>query len=119
MPLPPRKKKPDFALLMGEPEPKPLEQDALEDAEPDEDDDDFADMEEEEDLSTLDDSAELGDDMAGPGLDPEQAALAETLGFSDPEQQQALVDLIKLVTSADPMATESSSELPPLPESTY
>jgi hypothetical protein len=116
MPLPPRKKKPDFALLMGEPEDKPL--DPLDDAEPDEDDDDFADMEEEEDLSTMDPLDDMADDGA-PGLDPEQAALAETLGFSDPEQQQALVDLIKLVTSADPMATESSSELPPLPESTY
>ncbi len=114
MPLPPRKKKPDFALLMGEPEEKPG--DPLDETEPDDDGDDFADMEEEEDLSSMDPL----DDMAGSEsmLDPEQAALAETLGFSDPEQQQALVDLIKLVTTADPLAAESS-DLPPLPESTY
>ena len=113
MPLPPKKKKADFALLLGEPEEKP--EDALDDAEPDEDMDDLA-LEDELDDEPTD---PLLDDMGGeaPSLDPEQAALCETLGFSDPEQQQALVDLIKLVNSPDPMATES--DMPPLPESPY
>ena len=116
MPLPPRKKKPaDFALLLGEPYKKP----GLDDPDSEEFDDEAAMMDDEDELEDDDPLAamdELGEEV--PSLDPEQAALAETLGFTDPEQQQALVDLIKLVTSADPMATESS-DMPPLPESTY
>ncbi len=112
MPLPPKKKKADFALLLGEPEKEPLEEDpeAVEDDLGD--DADFA----EDDLPEEDPLAGMGEETSS--LDPEQAALCETLGFSDPEQQQALVDLIKLVTSPDPMATEST-DLPPLPESPY
>lgn len=41
-------------------------------------------------------------DMGMGGLDPEQAQLAETLGFTEPEQQQALIDLIKLVAAPAP-----------------
>lgn len=114
MPFPPRKKKPDAALLI---EAEPME-DELSGEMPDEEEDDL--MPEEED--PLDPLAAEGEDPFGDeiaSIDPEQAALAETLGFTEPDQQQALIDLIKLVTSADPMATESSSTLPPLPESTY
>ena len=49
--------------------------------------------------------AAAGDDMGGDlgmGLDPEQAQLAETLGFTEPEQQQALISLIKLVAAPAP-----------------
>lgn len=114
MPIPPRKKKPaDFALLLGEPEQEPEDSlDDLDAEEPDEDED-YA-LEDEGADPLLDD---MGEEVSA--LDPEQAALCETLGFSDPEQQQALVDLIKLVNSADPLATESSDSLPPLPESPY
>jgi hypothetical protein len=117
---PPKKKKGDFALLLAEPKEKP--RDPSDDAEPDEDGDDFAEMDEggeEDPLAALDDNDEVeGDDSSG--IDPEQAALCETLGFTDPEQQQALIDLVKLVTSpADPMSSDSGSAPPPLPESTY
>lgn len=120
----PKKKKPDLAILVGEEEPEP-EGDMAE--MPDEDDlgdedGDFGDMPEEDPLEGP--LAAEGDDPFGDmasDIDPEQAALAETLGFTEPDQQQALIDLIKLVTSAAPdsMGTESSSALPPLPESTY
>lgn len=118
---PPKKKKGDFALLLAEPKEKP--RDPSDDAEPDEDGDDFAEMDdeggEEDPLAALDDNDEVeGDDSSG--IDPEQAALCETLGFTDPEQQQALIDLVKLVTSpADPLSSDSGSAPPPLPESTY
>lgn len=111
MPIPPRKKKPDLALLMEEPEPS----DPALDEEPDDDEDDALldeDMPEEDPLAALDEGGDEAFDIP-----PDQAALAETLGFTEPDQQQALIDLIKLVTSPDPMATESS--MPPLPESTY
>jgi hypothetical protein len=60
---------------------------------------------------------DLGDEVSE--IDPEQAALCERLGFTDPDQQQALIDLVRLVNTPDPMATESSNSLPSLPESTY
>jgi len=112
MAFPPKKKKGDFALLMAEPEkkPDPLDPDA-------DDDEDFGDMPDDPDAADDADSDPMGDDAS---IDPEQAALAERLGFRDPDQQQALIDLIKLVTSQDPMAsTDSGSSLRPLPESTY
>lgn len=116
MPFPPKKKpKGDFALLLGEPKEKP--RDPLDDTEPDEDGDDFGDLPDDPDSeeTQLDD---MGSEVSE--IDPEQDALCETLGFSDPEQQQALIDLVKLVTSsADPMGSDSGSSLPPLPESTY
>jgi hypothetical protein len=118
MPFPPKKKpKGDFALLLGEPKEKP--EDMMDDAEPDEDSDDFGDLPDDPDEESLDDpmADAMGDE---PSIDPEQAALCETLGFTDPEQQQALIDLVKLVASpADPLSSDSGSALPPLPESTY
>jgi len=119
MPIPPKKKKDGFALLLGEPEePEDVDPDAVDDLD---DDEELLD----EDLPTDDamslegdsDLDDFGDESSS--IDPEQARLCETLGFTDPEQQQALIDLVKLVNSpADPMATESEP-LPPLPESTY
>lgn len=116
MAFPPKKKKGDFALLMAEPKkPTPGQ-------EPDESEfDDASDLGDEED-PLMDDggSDDPMGDATDPGIDPEQAALAQTLGFTDPDQQQALIDLIKLVTSQDPMtSSDSGSTLPPLPESTY
>lgn len=116
----PRKKKDGFALLLGEPEEKPG--DPLDDEEPDDDLDDLSDEDlPEDDAMSLEGDAGM-DDMMGveSSIDPEQAALCETLGFTDPKQQQALIDLVKLVNSpTDPMAAESTSPLPPLPESSY
>lgn len=114
MPLPKPKKKPDAALLIAEPvEERPDEEMAEEGFD---EEDDFGNMPEEDPLA-----AEGEDPFAAEAsIDPEQAALAETLGFTEPDQQQALIDLIKLVTSQDSMSsTESGSALPPLPESTY
>ena len=119
MPLPPRKKKADFALLLGGPEKKPGLDQPLDDPDSEEFDQDAAEMDDEPDDPDLDEDDPLGMGGEDSGIDPQQAALAETLGFTDPEQQQALVDLIKLVTSADPMATDQDSSLPPLPESPY
>ena len=84
----------DFALLL-EPEAE-AEEEAPESFEEDEyaDEDDAALFEEEPMMAE--------GDMMGPGLDPEQAQLAETLGFTEPEQQQALIDLIKLVAAPAP-----------------
>ena len=113
---PPKKKKPDMALLLAE-EPEKDPTDAMEGEDPEEDLDAL--MPEEEEPMAAEGEAPFADEAMS-DIDPEQAALAETLGFTEPDQQQALIDLIKLVTSAaDPMATESSSTLPPLPESNY
>lgn len=118
----PRKKKDGFALLLGEPEKpeetEPEEVDDFDDELLDEDlpEDDALALEGDSGLDPLDEGME---DEAS-SIDPEQAALCETLGFTDPEQQQALIDLVKLVTSpTDPMASDSASALPPLPESSY
>ncbi len=95
MALPMKKKRPgedDFALLL-EPEP---EEEAPEDLE----DDEYAD---EGDAALFEEDPMAAEgDMMSPGLDPEQAQLAETLGFTEPEQQQALIDLIKLVAAPAP-----------------
>jgi hypothetical protein len=114
MAAPPRKKKADLALLM---EAEPEETDPLED-----------DFEEDEDLlgeelPDDDEEADPLDPLADPlaaesTIDPEQADLCVTLGFTDPEQQQALIDLIGLV-NAPKTDMGMESELPPLPESTY
>jgi len=117
MPFPPPKKKPkgDLALLIPEEEPTdemPEEEGDLDDLEDD------GDLPEEEPLAAEGDDPFA--DEAAPSIDPEQAALCETLGFTEPEQQQALIDLVKLINSADSMgSTESESALPPLPESAY
>jgi hypothetical protein len=123
MALPGKKKKPDVGieLLLGA-EPEEGEEPAEDGEEMDlaefAEDDEFAD--EETDTDPLAAMAEGEEDM--PTVDPEHAALAEKLGFTDPEQQQALVDLIQLVLSSDtespPMGKESGA-LPPLPESAY
>jgi len=120
MALPGKKKKPDVGieLLLGA-EPEEGEE-MLEDEEDDASlplsEDEFEDTE----TDPLAAMAEGEEDM--PTVDPEHAALAEKLGFTDPEQQQALVDLIQLVLSSDtespPMGKESGA-LPPLPESAY
>jgi len=114
---PPRKKpKADIALLLGEPEEKPG--DPALDEEPDDDLDDIdADMPDDElDEDPLD---PLADPLAAEStIDPEATDLCVTLGFTDPEQQQALLDLIDLRNAPKTdMGTESA--LPPLPESTY
>lgn len=111
---PAKKKKADLALLL---EAEPEETDPLEE------EDEFADDELDAEMAPLDDEEDLMDPLADPlaaesTIDPEQADLAMTLGFTDPEQQQALIDLIKLVTAA-PTDMGMESELPPLPESTY
>lgn len=122
MALPGKKKKPDVGieLLLGaEPEEgeESLEDEEMDLAEDDLGGDEFAD--EETDTDPL---AAMGEEETTPTVDPEHAALAEKLGFTDPEQQQALVDLIQLVLSSDtespPMGKESGA-LPPLPESAY
>lgn len=116
MAFPPPKKKPagppaedDFALLMG-----------------DEGGDDAA-LEEEDDFG----EDPMGEDVGGmgedpldaSGVDPEVAGLAERLGFSEPDQQQALVDLIKLVMGSSAPEEQESFEDPmapmPAPESPY
>lgn len=95
MPMPPRKRKPadDFALLL-EPEEDPAEEMGEGEFEEDfSEDDPFAEeMPAEEDPLAAEASS----------VDPEQAALAEQLGFTEPEQQQALIDLIKLVSAPAP-----------------
>jgi len=96
----------------------------------------------EDDLSDLDDmGGDLDDDLPGDDLDdpmaasgddgsgdtsgdagqidPEVAGLAARLGFHQPHQQQALIDLIQLVTGPGGMSggSSSSSAPSPLPES--
>lgn len=129
MPIPPKKKKAGVGieLLLGEPEAEepmgdeaPAEDDemALDDELPEDDLEEEA-FAEGEDLG--EETAEQ-DAAAESTVDPEHAALAEKLGFRDPEQQQALVDLIQLVLSSDssaPAAGKDSGALPPLPESVY
>jgi hypothetical protein len=115
----PKKKKDGFALLLGEPEkPEDSDPDAVDDFDEGLDDEDLP---EDDALSLEGDAADPLEDLdeEASSIDPEQAALCETLGFTDPEQQQALIDLVRLVNSPDPLATESSSSLPPLPESSY
>lgn len=114
---PPRKKA-DFALLLEE------DPEASADSPPADDEsleDDFEEEDSEGDFgSDLEDPlAATGDDEAAPTIDPEQAALCEALGFSEPDQQQALIDLIKLVNAPEMGATDSGGDFPALPESTY
>lgn len=102
----PKKKPPadDFALLLGGPEEDPAAEmgEGMED--------DYADDEFGEDPGMEPDPLAAESDM-DTGIDPEQARLAETLGFTEPEQQQALIDLIRLVNgpgASEPMFPESS-----------
>lgn len=88
---------------------------SVDDSDPDADmDDDFED-EATDPMMGGEDSLEGEDDMMSSGIDPEEAALCERLGFSEPEQQQALLDLIDMVTarkSAPPLEDESLSAPP-------
>lgn len=131
MPLPPKKKKAGVGieLLLGEPE----AEEPMSEEEPGEEEITLDDELPEDDLEdeAMAEGEDLGQEMAEEDalgaesestVDPEHAALAEKLGFRDPEQQQALVDLIQLVLSSDssaPAAGKDSGALPPLPESVY
>jgi hypothetical protein len=99
MALPPRKGKkppPDaFTELLDE---EPAEADAYEPEEEFGDEGGFDDFED----PAADPLMAEGEDM-GPTIDPEMAALAQTLGFTEPEQQQALIDLIRLVNEPSDM----------------
>lgn len=115
MPMPPRpKKKPaaDISILMPEPGGDPKEQDDL--GSSDSLDDSFG----EDDMGDPDADLDMGDpteDGEPDAIDPEQASLMADLGFSDPEQQQKLVQLIQLVmgpSAAPPPSTDSGTELP-------
>lgn len=100
MPLPPKKKRPEesFELLVGEEE----DPEEIEDGEFAEDyEDEFS-----EDTPSEDPLA-----AEGPSIDPEQASLCEQLGFTEPEQQQALLDLIKLVAAPAPELNPSPAPM--------
>jgi hypothetical protein len=115
MPMPPRpKKRPaaDISILMPEPdgdEPKghdPKSQDDLGGA--DDLDDSFG--ESDDDLDMGEPDGDEGDPMAADSdIDPEQASLMADLGFSDPEQQQKLLDLIDMRIAKGPGAAPSTS----------
>lgn len=95
----------------------------------------------EDDLSDLDDMGDLDDELPGDDdpdasdplaasaddggdpsqIDPEVAGLAARLGFHQPHEQQALIDLIQLVTGPGGAGGPSSASPSPspLPESSY
>lgn len=102
MAFPPKKKgaappaEDDFEMLMGAEE---SAEDSLEDDELPTDDE----------LEAAGDDAGDFDALEDTGVDPEVAVLCERLGFDEPDQQMALVDLIKRVMEPaapmdDPMA---------------
>jgi len=97
---------------------------------PDEPDGDEPEYDAEDDFASDDASDEAGDDdMGEPGeagddmasdIDPEQRHLAEQLGFTEPDQQRALIDLIKSVTgSASAPGSSTSSAGGSLPPEGY
>lgn len=89
-PMPPEED--DFGLLLEEEPVDPMEED------------DELGMYAEDDMGDLgEDPLMAGDDL---GIDPEAAGLMERLGFSDPDQQQAFVDLVKLLMEPPPLAAE-------------
>lgn len=108
MALPPRKGKkppPDaFTELLDE---EPTDVDAL--AEPEEEFGDEGGFEDYEESDPL-----MAEDDMGPTIDPEMASLAQTLGFTEPEQQQALIDLIRLVNEPSDMMGDPAMGGPPL-----
>jgi hypothetical protein len=118
MPMPPRpKKKPaaDISILMPEPDgDEPKGKDDLGSA--DDLDDSFGEGDDDLDLGGDD----LGGDdpmAAGSDIDPEASSLMADLGFSDPKQQQRLLDLIDMRIAKGPGAApspslDSGSELP-------
>lgn len=121
MPLPKPKKKPDdFALLL---EAEPVSEEGGEEMGDGmgEDDDEFGDLEGEDmgdDMGAETEADPLAAESEGPDIDPEQALLAETLGFTEPDQQRALIDLIKLVAAPGAPPPASSSAPNPM-ESGY
>lgn len=145
----PPKKKGGFALLLdgsdklgGKGPPLPKRPNDAARKPPDEGDDPaVTDTGDDDDLSDLDDlGSDMGDDdLPGddpdsddplaadsdgdPGqIDPEVAGLAARLGFHQPHQQQALIDLIQLVTGpglGGPSSGPSAPSASPLPESSY
>ena len=107
------KKKPpgeSFADLLPEDE-------ELEPAEDTGEEDDLAPLPEEDPLAEDSELEEEDPLAAESSIDPEQAALCRTLGFTEPDQQQALLDLIDLRMSGPSMGGEE--ETLPLPESAY
>ena len=98
MAIPPRKRPApppadDFGLLLEE---------GAEPVDPEMEDDELGDYAE-DDLSGLKEDPLAAEGDLG-GIDPEAAGLMERLGFSEPDQQQALVDLIKLLNGPPPAA---------------
>lgn len=98
MPMGKKKKPAPFEDLLGE---EPMEDAGMEEGEFEEEE-----YSEDEGMEGFEepfsDPLAAEGDMGMGGLDPEQAQLAETLGFTEPEQQQALIDLIKLVAAPAP-----------------
>ncbi len=114
---PPPRKKPKgdaFALLLEEDPKEPTEGMGEDMAEGD----DLAPLSDEDPLAEEDSDVGEEDPLAAESIDPEAAALCRTLGFTEPDQQQALLDLIDLRMSGPNMGSEEES-LPPLPESAY
>jgi hypothetical protein len=120
MPMPPRpKKKPaaDISILMPEPDgDEPQANDDL--GSTDDLDDSFGESDDDLDLGDMGEPDGDEDPLAAGGdIDPEQASLMSDLGFSEPEQQQKLLDLIDLRIAKGPGAApspslDSGSELP-------
>jgi hypothetical protein len=116
---PPPRKKPKgdaFALLLEE-DPKEPAEDMGEDMGMTEEGD-LAPLSDEDPLAEEDSELEEEDPLAAESIDPEAAALCRALGFTEPDQQQALLDLIDLRMSGPSMGSEEET-LPPLPESAY
>lgn len=114
----------DFSILIGAGPPKKKPGAAPAHDEPD--DDDFDDDEGEDDLAASGDGSGDGSDGNGPddAVDPEQAHLAKQLGFSEPDQQRALISLIQLVSGSGMPGASSSGgasdmSSTTLPESGY
>lgn len=118
----PKRKPGDFALLLGDDEEKPkrgAEKDSGAAVADDDDEHDEHGLDDDDDFALGDDPSDpaAGDDPGSEGdapIDPEQAQLAVTLGFTEPDQQRALIDLIKLVavpadSSSLPMTPPESS----------
>jgi hypothetical protein len=111
--MPPRpKKKPtaDISILMPEPDgDEPKGNDDL--GSSDDLDDSFGESDDDLDLGDMGEpDGDEGDPMAAGGdIDPETSSLLSDLGFSDPEQQQKLLDLIDLRIAKGPGAAPSPS----------
>lgn len=107
--LPLKKKGPpktDFAELLG---------DAPDTGDTVNSDEEFDSVDGPDDYS--DDSADplamgADDEFSDTGIDPEIAGLCARLGFTDPDKQQALVDLVKLVAEqGEPDADDMNGDM--------